>query len=466
MPTTDLHYLTLTELARRLHEREISPVEVTQAMLDRIENVDRDLESYVTVLPESALARAKEAEAEIARGNVRGRLHGVPIAIKDLCSTKGVRTTCGTLVLSDWVPGEDATVVERLRDAGAIVLGKLKLTEGAYAAHHPEVIAPRNPWSPEHWTGVSSSGSGVATAAGLCYGSLGTDTGGSIRFPAAANGVVGIKPTYGRVSRHGAFPLSASLDHVGPMTRSVEDAAAILEVIAGLDPRDPTTRRAAVPPYADAIDRGIRGVRIGIDEAYCTEETDPEMARAALDGADVLRDCGAQIRSVSMPPIRELLDGWGPFVAVEAAIAHAATFPAQAARYGPPFRRFLEAGLRVTGAEYARVQAAREVFRGRLAAVFEEVDLLLCPSTPAPPPPLAVIDQMLESAGDSSSFLRFTGPFNFSGSPTISVPCGFTDGGLPLSLQLVARDLEEELLCRAGHAYERATDWHTRHPSV
>jgi amidase len=420
MSTSDLHYLSLTELSSRLRSRELSPVEVTESLLERIERLDGELRSFVTVLAESAREQAAEAEAEIGRGQIRGPLHGVPVGVKDLCATKGVRTTCGTAVLADWVPNYDATVVERLVAAGAVILGKLKLTEGAFAAHHPDVIPPVNPWSAEHWTGVSSSGSGVATAAGLCYGSLGTDTGGSIRFPSACNGLVGIKPTYGRVSRYGAFPLSDSLDHVGPITRSVGDAAAMLGVIAGFDPQDPTSRREPVPDYRAGLASGVRGVRIGIDEAYCTEGVDDELSAAVLAAAEVLRERGAEIRAIEMPPIREVAEGWTPFTAVEAALAHRATFPARAGEYGPTLRALLEKGLSVTGMEYSP-EAVGEV-------------------------------------------LRFTAPFDFSGSPTITLPCGFSAEGLPLGLQLVSRHLEEELLCRVGVGYEQATDWHTRHP--
>ena len=466
MPEADLPYLTLTELSRRLRGRELSPVDVTRRLLERIERLDAQLHSYVTVLPASALAQAAEAEAELARGDVRGPLHGVPVGIKDLCATKGMRTTCGTVVFSDWVPDYDATVVERLLGAGAVILGKLKLTEGAFSTHHPEVTPPVNPWNPERWTGVSSSGSGVATAAGLCYGSLGTDTGGSIRYPSACNGVVGIKPTYGRVSRYGVLPLAASLDHVGPITRSVADAAAILQVIAGFDPRDPTSRREPVPDYTATLDFGVRGVRIGIDEGYCTEDVAPEVSRAVLACADLLRGLGAETREIRLPPIGELLEGWTPFTAVEAALAHRETFPAQAEQYGPAFRALIETGLRVTGTEYAGIQSARELFRGRLAAIFEQVDLILCPSMPFPPIPTAVIEALATRSEDVPSARKFTAPFDFSGNPTISLPCGFTDDGLPLSLQLVARHLEEELLCRAALAFEQATEWHTRHPAL
>jgi amidase len=465
MSTTDLHYLTLSELSARLRSRELSPVEVTDLLLERIERLDGELRSFVTVLAESAREQAAEAEAEIDRGQIRGPLHGVPIGVKDLCATKGVRTTCGTAVLADWVPNTDATVVERLVAAGAVILGKLKLTEGAFAAHHPDVIPPVNPWSAAHWTGVSSSGSGVATAAGLCYGSLGTDTGGSIRFPSACNGLVGIKPTYGRVSRYGAFPLSDSLDHVGPITRSVADAATMLGVIAGSDPQDPTSRREPVPDYRAGLASGVRGVRVGIDETYCTEGVDGELSAAVLAAAEVLREWGAETREIEMPPIREVAEGWTPFTAVEAVLAHRATFPARAEEYGPTLRALLEKGLSVTGTEYADIQSAREIFRGRLAAVLEDVDLILCPPQPFPPPPLAAMEQGADSPEAVGAVLRFTAPFDFSGSPTITLPCGFSAEGLPLGLQLVSRHLEEELLCRVGFAYEQATDWHTRHPN-
>jgi amidase len=441
-------------------------VEVTRTLLERIDRLDAGLHSYVTVLPDSALAQAAKAESELARGDVRSPLHGVPLGIKDLCATKGVRTTCGTTVLSDWIPDHDATVVERLADAGAVILGKLKLTEGAFAEHHPDVAAPVNPWNAERWTGVSSSGSGVATAAGLCYGSLGTDTGGSIRYPSACNGIVGIKPTYGRVSRYGVFPLSVSLDHVGPMTRSTADAAALLEVIAGFDPRDPTSRREPTVRYGARLDAGIRGVRIGIDEHYCTESVDAQVSEAALACADEFRKLGAETRSITLPPIDRLLRDWTPFTAVEAALAHRETFPAQADRYGPALRGLLEAGLRVTGTEYARIQSERETFRGRLAEIFEEVDLILCPSVISPPPPLALMKALVDDSELLAPALKFTAPFDFSGSPTLSVPNGFTEDGLPLSLQLVARHLDEELLCRAGFAYEQATEWHSRHPPL
>ena len=267
MATDDLCLLDLVEIGRRVQARQLSSVAVTQAVLDRIERLDGRLKSYVTLTADVALAEAAQADGEIARGAIRGPLHGVPIAVKDLCNTKGIPTSAGMTIHKDYRPEHDATVVTRLREAGAVLLGKLKLTEGAFGAHHPSIDPPINPWSAAHWTGVSSSGSGVATAAGLCYGSLGTDTLGSIRFPSTMNGVTGLKPTWGRVSRSGVFALAQSLDHIGPIARSAADVAAMLGVIAGPDPDDPTAFHEPVPDYLAGIGQGVRGLRIGIDRA-------------------------------------------------------------------------------------------------------------------------------------------------------------------------------------------------------
>jgi len=466
VPEADLHYLTLTELSARFDARELSPVEVTEALLERIERLEGRLRAWVRVLPETALAQARQAEREITAGAQRGPLHGVPIGVKDLCAIRGVPTTCDTRVLADWIPDHDATVVERLVQAGAVILGKLQLTEGAYATHHPDIAPPVNPWDETRWTGVSSSGSAVATAAGLCYGSLGTDTGGSIRFPSACCGLVGIKPTYGRVSRHGVFPLAASLDHVGPIARCTADAAALLGAIAGWDPSDPTSRPEPVPDCLASLDQGIAGVRIGVDEDYCTRSVHPEVSSAVLAAAGVLRDCGAEIRQISVPDVEEIIRGWMPVTTAEAAVAHQKTFPARADDYGPAFREFLEGGLRVTGLEYAKAHHERLTWSGRLAEVFQAVDLILCPSVITPPLSTELLNRVALDSEARVVAMKFTAPYDFSGSPTISIPCGFSSEGLPLSLQLVARHLEEPLLCRAGHAFEHATEWHARHPAL
>ena len=461
---TPIHWMTIDELAESYRSRALSPLEVTKALLERITQLDGRLHSYLTVTPDDALTAAKQAEDELRGGRDRGPLHGVPIALKDLADTKGVVTSAGTAIFRDRVATEDACVVARLREAGAVILGMLSMTEGAYASHHPSVTPPVNPWNAERWTGVSSSGSGVATAAGLCFGALGTDTGGSIRFPSACNGIVGIKPTYGRVPRHGIFPLAASLDHLGPMTRSVRDAAHLLRVFAGYDRRDPTSLRAPVPDYAAETMKGIQGLRIGIDRRYVGDGMDSAIAGKVLECADVLRDAGAKIRDITLPPWNELVQSWGMVCAVEAAVAHQEYFPARASDYGPGLRTLLEAGGAIPATAYARAHELRLAFAGGLAMLFEEIDLLLCPSLGVPPP--EANPEIRADEGDIAMLLRFTAPYDFTGSPTISVPCGFAADGMPVSLQLVGRHLQEELLCRAGFAYERATDWHRRHPPV
>jgi amidase len=367
-------------------------------------------------------------------------------------------------VLRDWVPDFDAVVVERLEAAGAVVVGKLKTTEGAFAAHHPDVTPPVNPWDASTWTGISSSGSGVATAAGLCFGSLGTDTGGSIRYPAACNGVVGVKPTWGRVPRHGVFDLAESLDHVGPLTRTVRDAAVMLGVLAGPDPRDPTALQAPVDDYVAACDGVLRGVRIGVDEDFCSADTNPAITAAVLAAADVLRAAGAELRQVTVPLDGHEVGPWVTLCAAEVAHAHRDHFPARAADYGPALRNFLELGHRLTAVDYARAHAARLALRGRLAAVFNQVDLLVCPALGVVLP--ATVDLAAPVDHDSASAGRFTIPFDLTGSPTITLPCGVVRDQLPIGLQLVGRHLEEAVLFRAATAYERATPWHERHPAL
>ena len=298
MCETPLHFRTITEISADIASKQLSPVEVTAAMLARIEQLDSRLNSYATVTAEQAMAAAQAAEREINAGTYRGRLHGVPIAVKDLCFTKGVRTMGGVEVLAEHVPAFDGTVITKLAAAGAILLGKLNLTEGAMGGYNPNFAIPQNPWNPDRWTGSSSSGSGVATAAGLCFGSLGSDTGGSIRFPSAACGLVGLKPTWGRVSRYGVLALAESMDHVGPMTRSVADAGIMLEAIAGSDPNDPTSLPAPVPNMLERIGQDLRGIRIGFDENYATHDIDVELADAVRAGVKVLADQGAEIVEV------------------------------------------------------------------------------------------------------------------------------------------------------------------------
>ena len=466
MDTDDLCGLPLTDLSRLLGDRTVSAVEATRALLDRIRRLDPSLHSYLSVLEERALARATDADDEIGAGRRRGPLHGVPIAVKDLCQTAGIATTCASRLLRGWKPQRSATVVERLEAAGAILVGKLNLTEFAVAWYHPELPVPRNPWNASLWPGASSSGSGVATAAGLCFASLGTDTGGSIRFPSAACGIVGLKPSYGRVSRHGVFPLGESLDHIGPMTRTVADAAAVLAVIAGYDPADPTSRRERVEDYAAALDRGVGGIRIGVDERFIGTGSSPEVAAAVLEATHTIERLGAKLVPVEIPDVDPCLSAWTKLCAAEAVATHATTYPARAVEYGPGFRSFLDVGAAVRGADYANAHFIRERFAGELRGLFDEVDILACPSMPSSALPVVDIPPDARGLGDSSPLLRFTAPFNMSRNPTLSLPCGRASNGPPPSLQLVGRDLGEATLLQVGAAFEKATTWHGQRPKL
>lgn len=464
--SSPLYYETLSTLARRIENREVSSVEATQSVLDRIERLDGHLKSYATVLGEDALEEARRADEEIARGNYRGPLHGIPIAVKDLCFTKGIRTMGGLKVLADHIPDYDATVVERFRSAGAVLLGKLNLTEGAMAGYNPDFDAPVNPWDKDRWTGVSSSGSGVATAAGLCFASLGSDTGGSIRFPSACCGIVGLKPTWGRVSRYGVLDLAQSLDHVGPMTRSVKDAAIVFEAIAGHDSNDPTSLYDTVPKMLEPIEEGVQGLRVGLDKGYVTDGVDPQVSAAVLDAVTVLESLGAIVVEFEFPSVADIGGVWNTLCASEALAAHEETYPSRADDYGAWFRDFLELGASVTGSDYAKAHHIRSRFNGALAGVFRDVDVIACPAMPTLPMPITKEILYGGMRSGRSDFMRFTGPFDFSGSPSINLPCGLSEEGLPLSLQLVGKHLSEDLLCRAGHAYETATEWHHLHPEI
>ena len=475
-----LHYMGLQEVARLIASRDVSPVELTQHMLDRISKVDVTLKSYATVMAEPALAAARSAEQEILAGKYRGPLHGVPIAVKDLCYTKGIRTMGGTAVLKGFVPDVDATVVSRLHDAGAILLGKLNLTEGAALGYHPDFDVPLNPWDRGRWPGGSSSGSGVATAAGLCFGALGTDTGGSIRFPSSANGVVGLKPTYGRVSRFGVLPLAESLDHVGPMARRVADVAILFDAIAGVDPRDPTSLRESAPNSYRDIGQGIEGLRIGLDREYAFAGVDTGQVASIEEALKVLTGLGARVVDVRMPDLAGGLAAGRLLIASEAVAAHAANYPSRAQEYGPYFRALLQRGADATDTQLAAARKVRAEFTRQLTAVLAEVDAIACPSGGAPTFPIAQETQYgslaaFQAAMDAVSAASnpplkdrfvFTIPMNLAGTPAICIPSGFSSERVPYSIQFFGRHLSEPVLCRIAHAYEQATSWHSRHPNV
>jgi amidase len=462
----DLHYLDLAEAARLLQARELSPVELTRALLQRIEALEPRLHAFARVTPQLALEQAREAEREIMGRRYRGALHGMPIALKDLCHTAGIPTAAGMPLHRNFVPASDGTVVRRLYAAGAVCLGKLQLTEGAFADHHPDIAVPVNPWHPEHWSGASSSGSGVAAAAGLAFATIGSDTGGSIRFPCAANGVTGIKPTWGRVSRHGAFELAASLDHLGPMCRTAADCGIVLQAIAGPDPDDPTASQVPVPDYLGGDERSLRGLRLGVDERYICEGVEPAIAASVHEGIGVLAALGAEVRTAQMPDVEAVLRDWAPNCAVETAVAHEATFPSRRAQYGPGLAGFIDSAASVSARDYQKILLRRRDFAGRLAALFQSVDLLVIPAQNIASPSLGRMATLGQDPAALLALMRFTSPFDMSGSPTITLPCGFTPRRTPIALQLVSRHFEEDLLVRAGRAYQRETDWHARHPNL
>lgn len=464
----DLHYKGIREVAGLIESREISPLELTRLMLNRIESLDSQLKSYATVTAERALASARRAEQEIMAGNYRGALHGIPIAVKDLCYTRGVRTMGGMAVFRDFIPDFDATVVTRLENAGAVLLGKLNLTEGAMAGYHRDFNIPVNPWGADLWPGASSSGSGVATAAGLCFAALGSDTGGSIRFPSMANGIVGLKPTYGRVSRHGVLPLAETLDHVGPMTRQTPDAAIMLQAMAGHDENDPTSLRDPVPDMLGDALPGIARMKVGYDRAFATEGVDPSLGAAIDQALDTLRQLGVTIVDVEMPEgTRQLTETWFAICAYEAHRAHAVNYPSRADEFGAYFRDFLEIGAAVTDEQYAAASQHRAAFNQKFNAVLQSVDSVVCPSGGITFP-LDPEVQFGNSKELDPSFttvqMYFTIPANFAGTPALTVPCGFSPEQVPYALQFMGARLSEPKLIRFGHAFEAATDWHKRHP--
>ncbi len=459
-----MHFQTIAALSRAIAARKVSPVEVTQHMLSRIGQLDAALGCYVTVTAERAMAQAKAAEAEIAAGKYRGPLHGVPLSYKDILFTDFAVTTGGTRIHRDFRPAYTATVISRLEAAGAVTLGKVKTTEQAYANHHPDVTPPLNPWSAGHWAGSSSSGSGVSVAAGLAFASLGSDTGGSIRFPSAVNGVTGLKPTWGRTSRHGAFELAASLDHIGPLARSAEDAGIVLQAMAGADANDPTALHAPVPDYAAEAGQSVAGLRIGIDRAYVSEGVDPATVAAIEEAAGVLQSLGAQLVEVKVEDWKKAAADWLPLCAPETAAAHDATFPARRSDYGDTLAALIDMADAYTTRDVVRAHQTRLAFAAKLAQLFGQVDLLLIPATIWRVPDLAHWADYAE--GDNSEFIRFTGPYDLSGSPTITLPGGFDGAGLPLAVQLVAPHLAEGRLVRTGAAFQAATDWHLRRPPL
>jgi aspartyl-tRNA(Asn)/glutamyl-tRNA(Gln) amidotransferase subunit A len=457
----EIAYTTIRALSARYRKRELSPVEVTRTLLGRIEQLDPTLHAFVTLTADRALDDARTAEAALRRDDPRPLL-GIPVAHKDIYCTRGIRTTGGSALLADWLPEADATCVRRWQEAGTVLLGKLITHEFAFGLQLPghRFQPARNPWNLDHIPGGSSSGSGAALAAGLVIGATGSDTGGSIRGPASFCGIVGLKPTYGRVSRAGVLALSWTLDHTGPMARTVEDCAYLLQAMAGYDPADPASSRAPVDDYLAPLGRDIRGVKIGVPRTYFFDNIEPEVAQAFEEALTTLRGLGAEVRDVTIPSLHTT-PSFFLILAAEAFAYHEHDIREHPELYGDVLRERILTGALVTAAEYTQAQRLRAQLCSEMATVLQDVDILATPTTPTP------ATTFTRAQDPELAFPRSnTAPFNCTGLPTLALPCGFTASGLPLSLQLAGRPFAEGMVLCVGQAYEQATPWHTRRPPV
>jgi aspartyl-tRNA(Asn)/glutamyl-tRNA(Gln) amidotransferase subunit A len=461
---------TIQQLSRQIRDRAISPIELTRDCLARIENLNPKLNAFITVLADSALDQARRAEQEILSGNYRGPLHGIPIGLKDIIDTAGTRTTAASALYKDRIPSEDAEVVRRLRIAGAIILGKQNLHEFAYGgssmiSYFGEV---HNPWDTSRITGGSSGGSAASVAAGLGFAAVGTDTAGSIRLPAACCGVVGLKATYGRVSARGVIPLSWSYDHVGPLANSVYDAALMLQVLAGYDPADPASIDDPVADFTAAIAQPVAHpaskLRIGVPRAFFFDDLHSEIAAAIEKAIELFRELHAEIREVKLEVSTDR-----KLASAEAYAYHESFLASSSDLYQPATLARIQSGAKISAADALRASRDLKASRHAIRKIFDEdgVNLLLAPTVPMPPPVIADLQKHPDSLRPQElMMLRNTRPFNVWGIPTISVPCGFTKDGLPIGLQLAAAPWREDVVLQAANAYEQATDWHKKMPSL
>ena len=471
MSNTELHFKPITEQAAMLRGGELSPVELTAAYLDRIADLNGELGAYITVMGEQAMSQAQQAESEMQAGEDKGALHGIPVGIKDIIYTEGVLTSGGSKVLADFVPDADSTIVRRLDAAGAVLLGKLNLSEFAIGGtiDHP-FGTPRNPWNTNHTAGGSSSGSGIATAGGLCAGALGSDTGGSVRGPAGFCGIVGLRPTYGRVTRQGVLPMCWSMDTVGPMTRTVADCALMLNAIAGRDALDATSSDASVPDYSATLDGGVSGLRIGLPtEMFEYEGLAADVRDSVMRAVSVLGEQGATAEEISLPLSANSGAVFIGTADVDCATYHADWLRTRGDDYDWSTRTRLESASLVPAWAYLRAQRARELIRRELMAALDKYDIIILPTGPVAAPTIEA------STGRPGGYYqgrldlgrrRYTSPAALAGLPALSIPSGFSDAGLPIGMQIIGRAFDEATLFRVGQAYETATEWHTQHPAV
>ncbi len=462
-------YLSLKEAAEEIHSGLITPTELVDETLERIDQLDGEIKAFVTVMREQAVKDAEQAERELRTGLYRSQLHGIPIGIKDIIAVKDVPMTAGSKVLADYIAPEDAAVVEQLRKAGAIIIGKTNTHEFAYGTFTPPT---RNPWDRTRIPGGSSGGSAAAVAAGMCLGAIGSDTGGSIRIPAACCGVTGLKPTYGRVSTYGVIPLSWSLDHVGPLAHSAEDCAILFDAIASYDPRDPHSvsgppSRSSVMLIGGAEGRSplsLQGLKIGLPQDSFLGPLDPQVRQAWQAAMLVLQEEGVEVIDVELP--RPSLELYRTIQQPEATLAHMQKgwFPGRIDAYTEITRQHLLQGQTIPAVDYLQAQQERRIFTSVLRAVLQRVDTLALPTIPLPAIPIAEIDQDITIDGTPVTLLDLTMPFNLAGLPAVSFPCGFTANNLPIGLQVVGKPFEEATVLRIAHAYQQLTDWHRREP--
>lgn len=463
MSDAELGFLGIAELGARLAARRLSPVELCETLLARARRLEPTLNAFVSLDPARILEAARAAERELEAGRVRGPLHGVPIAVKDLCWTRGERTTGGSRVLAGFVPAEDATVVTRLRAAGAIVFGKTNTPEFAYGPLNEYHYGPsRNPWDPTRFTGGSSMGAAAALAAGVVPGAIGSDTGGSIRGPAHWSGVTGLMPTYGRVPLRGVIPLATSLDHVGPMTRSARDAALLLQVMAGPDPLDPTTVDVPVPDYDRAAAVPVRGLRVGVPRGYFWDLLAPAIAAAVEAALGELRRLGLEVEDVALPGWEEAVEACHVLIRCEAALEYRHVLAERPDELIPEVRERLEAGRAASAVEYVAARRAVDRLAFELRRLLGPLDLLALPGRGQTAPKMDASGRLLDPLHPRN----YTAPLNPAGVPALTVPCGFDPEGLPIGIQLVGRHWAEGTLLAVAHAYQQATDWHRRRPPL
>ncbi len=463
--------LSLAEAARKVRAREVSPVDLVQASLARIRATDSVLRSYITVFEEQALQVAKAAEIMVAAGHGLGPLHGIPIALKDNVAVRGTRTTAGSKVLGDWVPDADATIAARLRQAGAIFIGKTNMHEFAWGgtSANPHYGAVRNPWNTAHFPAGSSGGSGVAVAARSCYGAVGTDTGGSIRLPSAINGVVGIRPTYGRVSNHGIIPLAWSMDTAGPMTRTVEDCALMFAAMAGHDPKDPTTAARPCADYGADLGQSLRGLRIGIVSGYFFHHLQPPVRDAVQAALATYEKLGAQLVEVEIENIHGNISAQLTIESAEPSTYHQRWLRERPQDYGDDVRTLLEVGEMLLATHYLQAQRYRTLLRNEFIDAFRNVEAFVCPTLPFTATKLGATTVVIENGVEEdmlSAIMQFTGVASLTGLPALNVPCGFDAAGLPIGMQLIGRPFDEATLFRMGHAFQTTTNFHLRAPDL